>query len=193
METVTSVFRCDFCGTQSEAEDASWVLPRCSVEFVLRGQRFMTIRPRSAYEIPTDVGPITAEEDERWTSYLCDDCMKRVSALFNLKLETKEERESRLNQEAAEIEARAVSSRGHFVTQFQNPTTLNAAGTPITDRPIPFPGGLVQQYPNGPHVKDPTGKEQFVHGEFPIPFVPAKTKKTSSRKKKSTSSRGASS
>jgi hypothetical protein len=124
METVT--FQCDFCGMKSEEESTMWRRPRCSVELVLRGHRFsMVTISHSLYGVPFS-GPEV--EDQRLAASLCDRCMKRISALFGLDLESPEEarwREAQLAQRVAAEAARTGSvktgMRGEMIDQFPTP------------------------------------------------------------------------
>ncbi len=145
----TAVFRCDFCGTKSEEENVAWRRPRCSIELVLRGRRFAVAGAHTLYGIPYmgaagPDGELPADaEDSRWALSLCDHCMKRISALVGLNLETPEEishrQEQLARQVASDVEAMA-SARGKLVSQFPTPPT-----PPVVVREQP--GGLVAQYP----------------------------------------------
>ena len=157
----TAIFRCDFCGVKAEEEFMGWRRPRCSVELVLRGRRFVSSASASLYGVPFSAPPPIATanadgsvdpatlEDERWASSLCDRCMQRIAALLGMKLETPEEvaaREAhvaeRAVQEVIARDAEQLGLRGEMVSQF--PTPLTPPGvTPLVDDK----GGMVAQYP----------------------------------------------
>jgi hypothetical protein len=144
METV--IFQCDFCGTRSEEESAVWRRQHCSVELVLRGSRFSRVAgSHSLYGVPFTVPEI---EDERWAASLCDRCMKRVSALFGINLETPEEARWRQEQLAHSVAKQAAyesgagaGMRGVMTDQFLTPDGGGAART------VPFAPVAVIQYP----------------------------------------------
>lgn len=161
----TAIFRCDFCGARSEEEMIGWRRPRCSVEIILRGHRFVSRfdghtsatllgAPFAPPPIPGDMPPPL--DDERWSSALCDKCMKRIAALFGLPLETPEEVAQheaqvaeRVAQQAARGAAEMASLRGQLVQQFPTPP---AAGSFVADKgkeggSIDDNGGMVAQFP----------------------------------------------
>jgi len=155
METV--IFQCDFCGTKSEEESAVWRRSHCSVELVLRGSRFS----RVAGSHPLYGVPFTAPEieDERWAATLCDRCMKRVSALFGINLETVEEARWRQEQlarsvatQAAYESAAGAGMRGVMTDQFRTPDVGGVAA-----RTAPFAPMAVVQYPTPKRAR--AGKE----------------------------------
>jgi hypothetical protein len=146
----TAIFRCDFCGTKSDEESVAWRRPRCSIEIILRGRRFAVAGAHTLYGVPyagVTTGPdgelAPSDEDSRWALSLCDHCMKRISALVGLNLETPEEishrQEQLARQVASDVEAMA-SSRGKLVSQFPTPPS-----PPVVVHEQP--GGLVAQYP----------------------------------------------
>lgn len=145
METV--VFTCDFCGTKSEEESAVWRRSHCSVELVLRGNRFTPLAgSQPLYGVPFSAPEI---EDSRWAATLCDRCMKRISALLGLNLETAEEarwRQEALSRQvasqAAYDNAAAAGMRGVMTDQFRTPDVPHVAA-----RSSPFAPVAVVQYP----------------------------------------------
>ena len=145
METV--VFQCDFCGSKSEEESTVWRRPHCSVELVLRGHRFTPLAgSHTLYGVPFSAPEI---EDSRWAATLCDRCMKRISALLGLNLETPEEarwRQDALSRQvaaqAAYDNAAAAGMRGVMTDQFPTPEVPHVAA-----RSSPFAPVAVVQYP----------------------------------------------
>lgn len=98
------------------------------------------------------------EEDDRAAYTICDACMKRVCAFFDLKAETFEEYSARVAREAdlarrasAPVPAGGVM-KGELVSQYPTRTREPGHG--------PGPGGLVDQFPtpgarsNGAEAKD---------------------------------------
>jgi len=164
----TAVFRCDFCGTKSEEENVAWRRPRCSIELILRGRRFAVAGTHTLYGVPYAgvAGPdgelLPSDEDSRWALSLCDHCMKRISALVGLNLETPEEishrQEQLARQVASNVEAMA-SSRGKLVSQFPTPPNPPV----VVSEP---PGGLIAQYPT---------ERQDVRGNFTGPTQPSES------------------
>jgi hypothetical protein len=145
METV--IFQCDFCGTKSEEESAVWLRQHCSVELVLRGSRFSRVAgSHSLYGVPFTVPEI---EDERWAASLCDRCMKRVSALFGINLETPEEARWRQEQLARSVAKQVAyesgadaGMRGVMTDQFLTPDVGGVAAMTAPSAPV-----AVIQYP----------------------------------------------
>lgn len=140
-----------------------WRRPRCSVEIILRGHRFVSRFDGHASAtllgVPFAPPPVSVDmpptlDDERWSSSLCDRCMKRIAALFGLPLETPEEvaqREAqvaeRVSQQAARGAAEMASLRGQLVQQFPTPPI---AGSYVADKgkdSIDDNGGMVAQFP----------------------------------------------
>jgi len=185
----TAVFRCDFCGTKSEEENVAWRRPRCSIELILRGRRFAVAGTHTLYGVPYAgvAGPdgelLPSDEDSRWALSLCDHCMKRISALVGLNLETPEEishrQEQLARQVASNVEAMA-SSRGKLVSQFPTPP---APPVVVHEQP----GGLVAQYPTqekaaGSDVP-PVAVVQFPPGTGPVNGASASGKSAKSKKR----------
>lgn len=174
MESV--IFQCDFCGTRSEEESAVWRRQHCSVELVLRGSRFSRVAgSHPLYGVPFSAPEI---EDERWAASLCDRCMKRVSALFGINLETPEEarwRQEELSRTVAAQTARvnmpdSGGARGVMVDQFLTPDVPHVAA-----RSSPFAPVSVVQYTTpqrtGPSTKsgayEASSDEGTQEGETP--------------------------
>jgi hypothetical protein len=90
------------------------------------------------------VQPPTPEEDHRVGYTLCDACMKRTCAFFDLKAETFEEYAARTAHEA-ELSRRAPipGTKGEMVAQY--PTRKHEHLQPPQQGP--WPGGLVDQFP----------------------------------------------
>src|SRR5271166_463206 len=145
MESV--IFQCDFCGTKSEEESAVWRRPHCSVEIVLRGHRFSPLAgSHTLYGVPFSAPDI---EDSRWAATLCDRCMKRISALLGLNLETAEEARWRQEELARTVAAQAArvnmpdsGMRGVMTDQFPTPNVPH-----VSARSAPYAPVAVVQYP----------------------------------------------
>jgi hypothetical protein len=163
METVA--FTCDHCGTRFDEEVAGLNKPHCSLEIVLRGQRFMPatvlrLKDRGAgavYGIPVTL-ELSEIENERWGTSLCDRCTKRLAYLLGLKLETPEEHKAQ-QDELARRTADAFNSQW-------------PGGTPAGQH-----GKLVTQFPTEPA---PT---MATLGVMPS-VTQTKTRKTASAKRK---------
>ena len=158
----TAIFRCDFCGAKSEEENVAWRRPRCSIELVLRGHRFAVAGAHTLYGVPFTGAPpeLSADiEDSRWALSLCDHCMRRISALVGLNLETPEEISRRHEEQARQVAtdvAAMASSRGKLVSQFPTPPNPPV----VVSEP---PGGLIAQYPTqAPTYGDPVGDGSLV-------------------------------
>lgn len=93
--TDTTIFTCDWCGNRDFEMPADAAPERSSVELVLRGGR---LHPAvAARAVPEWDGA------ERWVAVLCDRCMKRFAALFDLSLTTPVEREVLLRAQAVSV------------------------------------------------------------------------------------------
>lgn len=106
--------------------------------------------PPSAFPLPIPspvVDPEVPEEEDRWIATLCDQCMRRIAGLFDLKLETHEEF---LARGAREAESR---SRAHAQMRPDSGVLSSLKGEMIAQYPTrpphsePGPGGLVEQFP----------------------------------------------
>ena len=88
---------------------------------------------------PDSVTPSEEGLEDRWIGTLCDQCMRRIAGLLDLKLETHEEvlaRNEKLSRDAmrrAEPTPLPEGGRGKMVLQYPTPET--------------GPGGLVDQFP----------------------------------------------
>jgi hypothetical protein len=110
--------------------------------------------PPAAFPMPMPSAlspePIAASEEEdenRWVATLCDQCMRRIAGLFDLKLETHEEA---LARSAREAESR---SRSHAQMRPDPGVLSSLKGEMVAQYPTrpphsePGPGGLVEQFP----------------------------------------------
>src|SRR5271169_4338706 len=149
----TVIFQCDFCGGKSEEESSVWRRARCSVEIVLRGNRFTPLAgAHTLYGVPFS-GPEI--EDSRWAATLCDRCMKRISALLGLNLETAEETRWRQEALSREIAAQvmidreiAAGMRGVITDQFPTPPVAHVAARDVPSAPV-----AVVQFPTPKSAK----------------------------------------
>ena len=94
--------------------------------------------PIPVAEVVEGLAAPAPENEVRWTATLCDQCIRRIGGLFDLKLETPEEITSRHEREraAAPVFPRSehTGMKAEMVKQYPS-------------EPIPNRGGLIDQYP----------------------------------------------
>ena len=102
--------------------------------------------PPAAFPMPMPISPGASspepihEDEGRWTVSLCDQCARRIAALFDLHLETLEEHQSKLARQAPPAplpgSGLPTAMKGEMIAQYETEPPDSKPGS----------GGLVKQY-----------------------------------------------
>lgn len=111
-----------------------------------------------------ELGAVVPESEVRWVATLCDQCIRRIGGLFDLKLETPEEITARHERERAAAPTfprgdKSGSMRAEMVKHFPS-------------GPVPNRGGLIDQFPTPGHAYEAHAPYPASTSDNSFPSVP---------------------